>query len=143
MISLIPLFDQMKIKEALARDNLYVDCFPTDDLYGFPIDLLGTMWFEVVRDDFVIGLVFIKGFSGSYVALHGGLYKDYRGPSTLKILQEIFRLFESWDLKLVMPIKESNKAANRLLRMYTKICTLPEDNDYINVYTTTSISEYK
>ncbi len=128
MISLNPLYDQWEIKKALTRDNIYLQCTSITDLYSHPVDLIGTLWFEVKSNNIVIGFVFIKSFTGSYIAFHGGLYKEFRGKKTSQILKEILNIITSWGLNLIIPIKKSNKQAIHLIHQlkYKQIASIPD-----------------
>lgn len=140
MIVLHPLFNPLDIIELLVKDEIYKDCFKSDDIYREHIDFKHHLWFQVIKDHKSIGIIWLTDFTHNCVTFHGGLFKEFRGPNTSDILKECLRQLQEANTKIKyfsLALSTNKKAINLLEKIgFTPVMTIVNgaDNGDIIIY---------
>lgn len=114
-ITLCPLLNSWEIKRLLTIDNLYRDCYFTDDLYSESVILPAQLWFGIYKEQQCIGILLMKEFSNYCVCLHGGLFKEYRHKNTMSIIKQILTFTKSLGLVPVITIPSKSIGIQRVM----------------------------
>lgn len=115
MISLNPLKTEEQIRSLLEKEqdiyNAICVC-PADS-----IDLVQTMWYEVLDNRNKIGIFIIKHFAGHCLVFHGGLFNEFRHKNTVKFLHDCLELIKRNypEVSLITTINDSNQIAVKLI----------------------------
>lgn len=115
MMQLFQLFDPFLIKEALRRDELYLDVAQITSLDNWSPDTCICRWYLGIRDNTVVGLLLINVKTNSLYEFHGGVYKEYRGEGT-EIVKDALDIIRNQDhCKFMTTIPSNNKPAQGLV----------------------------
>jgi len=129
MIVLHPLFNPLDIIELLVKDDIYKDCFKSEDIYREHIDFKHHLWFQVIKDHKSIGIIWLTDFTHNCVTFHGGLFKEFRGINTPSILKECLANIKTLapHLTLFTTVLQTNQKALNLMNQldFKKIMTIP------------------
>jgi hypothetical protein len=129
MITLQKLLNPEDIIQLLIVDNIYNDCFKSNDIYNEKIDFKHHLWFEVIKDNKSMGILWLTDFSHNCVTFHGGLFKEFRGPNTIEILIECLNQIKQKvpQLTLFTTVVQTNNKALKLMNKlnFKKIMTIP------------------
>jgi hypothetical protein len=123
------------IKELLAKDDLYKDCFKTDALETISIDYNHHVWFEVQLqyDGYkTIGIIWLTDFTHNCVTFHGGLFKEYRSSTTPYLLKQCLYELKTLNphITFITTILKTNIKAIKLIESigFKPIMTIVKDN---------------
>lgn len=116
MVVLENLQDQWEVKRLLTKDNLYQGCYKTDDLYSENVFTGNQAWFVVKENNKEIGILLLKQFSNLVCVPHGGLFKEFRGKETVRIIKEILDFIHRSNFKTIITIPSKHKHVIKLMK---------------------------
>ncbi len=116
-ISLTNITDPEIIKYLLFKDNLYKGIGQVDTEITLNPDIYNVNWYQIIVDDKLTGLIFVKLLVGNTMCFHGGAYKAHRGENSGRILKECLKQLRNiYKCTFVSTVPESNRLAANLLK---------------------------
>lgn len=112
-MKLIPIQDPIQIKAYLTKDNLYKNILGLEE---YPIRIPGDVLI-CEKNNSIIGVLILQLLANSNVCFHGGIYKEFRGSTSVQSLKQAVKKLKRtfYPLHICTMIPESNKQAIKLV----------------------------